>query len=102
LLIKLQKVQAAMNKEAIRSILPWIALGAAATFGLIYLCDGSWKMYDYAGIGVIITSARYINDAQAEKEPQINITIAFVFLAIMWPAVALTFVFAPLLRKRNR
>ena len=91
-----------MNKQAIRSILPWIALGAAGSFGLIYLCDDSWKMYVYAAIGVIITGARYIKDAQVEKGPRPDVAFAFAYLSLFWPVVALTFLFAPLFRKRNR
>jgi len=59
-----------MNKKAIRSILPWIALGAIATVGLVYISDGPWQMYIYVGIGVILVSIRYIMDAQVEKESQ--------------------------------
>lgn len=91
-----------MNKEAVFSTLPWIALGAGATFGLIYICDEPWEAYVYAGIGVIITSARYIMDARVEKGPGIDVAIASAFLSWVWPVVALTFVFAPLFRKRNR
>jgi hypothetical protein len=91
-----------MNKEAIRPTLPWIALGAIATVGLVYISDGPWQMYVYAGIGVILVSIRYIMDAKVEKEPQASIAVAFVFLALLWPAVALTFIFAPLFRDRSR
>lgn len=91
-----------MNNEAVRSILPWIALGAIATVGLVYISDGPWQMYIYASIGVILVSVGYIVDAKVEKESQASIAIAFVFLALLWPAVALTFIFAPLFRDRSR
>ena len=75
-----------------------MAVGAMASLFLCLLSRAPWGMYLYAAIGIVVTALWFRGDKSPDKDERWDIAVAFPFLVMLWPVLALTLPFRRIFR----